>query len=397
MPMDAFDLILRSARVIDPLQDVDAVLDVGIRDGRIAAIARDLPASPECAEEDLSSLYVCPGLVDLHGHWYEGSAFGIDPDLCLNHGASTVVDAGTTGFINYAEFKRRISDARIRVLAFLNIAGNGIPSPLSGELEDLRLARVEDAADVIASDPEMIVGVKVRLGFQTSGCNGEEALRLAMHVAVGARLPIMVHISRGSPTEHVLKALRPGDIVTHCFQGRGDGILHNGSLSNATSEARARGVIFDVGHGCGSFCWETARKAFEQYFYPDTISTDLHRYSIEAGDDMPAMMSKFLHLGMPLSDIVAKVTCAPAAAIAREQYAGALRPGHPADVFAFAIEEGEFPLQDTHGRTRIVERRVVPKLLLHGGVAIRPGDQPYSLRPFHRSDIEVFRGLKESA
>ena len=126
MPSGESDLILRKARVIDPSQDLDEIVDVAVEAGRIAQIGKDLPASNGCAEEDLTGLYMCPGLVDLHGHWYEGSAFGIDPDLCLNHGTGTVVDAGTTGFINYAEFRKRISAARIQVLALLNIAGAGI-------------------------------------------------------------------------------------------------------------------------------------------------------------------------------------------------------------------------------------------------------------------------------
>ncbi len=398
MPAGEFDLILRKAWVIDPSQDLDAVLDVAIEAGRIAQLGKDLPANDGCGEEDLTGLYMCPGLVDLHGHWYEGSAFGLDPDLCLNHGTSTVVDAGTTGFINYAEFRKRIGTARIKVLAFLNIAGAGIPTPLSGELQDLRLARVEDAAETIASDPDTIVGVKVRLGSMMSGCNSAEALNRALKAAAGARLPVMVHISKGARTPETLGRLRPGDIVTHCYQGRGDGIMLDGALLRETCEARANGVIFDVGHGCGSFCWETAQKAFEHHFYPDTISTDLHRYSIEnyAGD-MPTTMSKFLHLGMSLRDVIAKVTCVPATVMRREHLIGSLRPGRLADIFVFKLEEGEFRLEDTHMRTRLADRRIVPKLLVREGRRIRPGEQRYSLRKYYASDGEVFRSLEESA
>jgi dihydroorotase len=172
----------------------------------------------------------------------------------------------------------------------------------------------------------------------------------------------------------------------------------DGALLTETHAARANGVIFDVGHGCGSFCWETARKAFEHHFYPDTISTDLHRYSIERyAGDMPTTMSKFLHLGMPLRDVIAKVTCVPARVMRREHLMGSLRPGRRADILVFALEEGEFHLEDTHMRTRIADRRIVPKFLVQDGQRIRPGEQPYLLRRYYASDIEVFRSLEESA
>jgi dihydroorotase len=373
-------------------------MDIAIRNGVIAEIAPQLSPIEGVQEEDVSGCCLCPGLVDLHGHWYEGSAFGIDPDLCLNHGVCTVVDAGTSGFINYADFRRRNRSARIGVLTFLNIAGAGIPSPLSGELQDLRLARIDDAVETIASDIDQIVGVKVRLGNMMSGNNGIEPLCRALDAASRCSLPVMVHVSTGAPTREVLRRLRPGDILTHCFQGRGDGILLDGVLLPEVGHARANGVVFDVGHGCGSFCWNTARRAFEHHFYPDTISTDLHRYSIERfAGDLPTTMSKFLHLGMPLGDVVAKTTSAPAAVLGRQDQIGSLRPGRAADLFAFSLEEGEFPFQDTHLRTEIARIRIAPRFAIRKGNLIRAGEQPYSLRKFHPSDAEIFHHIEQSA
>jgi dihydroorotase len=390
-----YDIVLRNAHVIDPSQGINGTCDVAIADGRVAAIGTGLEAAPDTAQEDLKGLYLAPGLVDLHGHWYEGSAFGIDPHVCLAHGVTTAVDAGTTGFVNFEEFrKHRIEGARIRVLAFLNIAAAGIPTPMAGELMDVRMARPQETAETVLAHPELLLGVKVRIGMM-SGDNGREVLARALEAAESCRLRIMVHISKTAPTPEILERLRPGDILTHCFQGRGDGLLANGSVIPEAAAARERGVIFDVGHGCGSFSWDTAKRAFEHFFYPDTISTDLHRYSIERSCiDMPTTMSKFLHLGMTLEDIILKTTWRPACAIGRAKEIGTLRPGSHADVFVFSIEEGEFPLEDTHLKVLTAGRRILPRKIMRGGIwETEAAAQP--LRPLRECDHEVFRNMKE--
>src|SRR5262245_19234830 len=175
-----YEIVLRNAHVIDPSQNLDQVVNVGVRDGRIAAIGRLQPAEG-ATEIDLKGKYLCPGLVDLHGHWYEGSLFGIDPDICLNHGVTTVIDAGTSGFVNYPEFRKHTIDrARIGVLAFLNIGALGIPTPFVGELLDLRFAMPGEAADALSRDPATLVGVKIRIGSNMTGGHGMEAFELAM-------------------------------------------------------------------------------------------------------------------------------------------------------------------------------------------------------------------------
>ena len=227
-----------------------------------------------------------------------------------------------------------------------------------------------------------------------SGDNALAVLARALEAAESCRLRIMVHISKTAPTPEILNRLRPGDILTHCFQGRGDGLLANGSVIPEAAAARERGVIFDVGHGCGSFSWDTAKRAFEHFFYPDTISTDLHRYSIERSCiDMPTTMSKFLHLGMSLEDIILKTTWRPACAIGRTREIGTLRPGAQADVFVFSIEEGDFPLEDTHLKVVHAERRIRPQRIMRGGTWETPAGTP--LRPLRECDHEVFRNMKD--
>jgi dihydroorotase len=392
-----YDLILRSAHVIDPSQDLDGVCDIAIKDGRVAAVGPKLEAPRDVPQEQMGGAYLAPGLVDLHGHWYEGSAFGIDPNRCVEHGVTTVVDAGTTGFINFELFRRTcIEKARVRVLAFLNIAATGILTPLTGELADLRIARPKETAEVLLDNKENLVGVKVRLGSMSAN-HAIEALDRALDAVAAAKTRLMVHISKSAPTRQILDKLRPGDILTHCFQGRGDGLVANGDLLPEAIEARKRGVVFDVGHGCGSFCWNTAKAAFENFFYPDTISTDLHRFSIDRWCiDMPTTMSKFLHLGMSLQDVVSKTTWMPARALHRETEIGTLRPGAAADLFTFFIEEGEFPLEDTHMRVAVVERMVRVHCVMRDGRWVN-GCDATPLRKFHDCDYEVFRTLEESA
>jgi dihydroorotase len=392
-----YDIVLRNAHVIDPSQSIDGIRDVAINGGRIAAISTKVEEQG-VESVDLKGKYLSPGLVDLHGHWYDGSAFGIDPARCLLDGVTTVVDAGTTGFINFREFRcHRIERSRIRILAFLNIAGAGIPTPLTGELENLRMARPTETAATIEQHPGVLIGVKIRIGMM-SASNGMPALDRAIEAAEASRLPLMIHISRGAETPRILRRLRSGDIVTHCFQGRGDGLLDNGTVLPEALAARTAGVVFDVGHGCGSFSWDVARRAFEHFFYPDTISSDLHRLSVERFSlDLPSTMTKFLHLGMSLSDVIFKTTAAPARAIGRELDLGTLAPGALADLFVFSIEEGEFPLEDTHMVKQIARRRINPERVMKDAKWVEGGAPRGSLRPLEPCDYEVLRDLEESA
>jgi dihydroorotase len=392
-----YDMILRNGRVLDPSRAIDRFMDVAIQGGRIAALEPDIPASAT-VEYDTSGKYVSPGLIDLHGHWYEGSCFGIDPDICLNHGVTTAVDAGTTGFINFPEFRRTtIASARTGVLAFVHIGCMGLPTTIVGELENLQYARPVETACVIADHRDVALGVKLREGFMT-GDHGVAAFDLALEACRESRTPLMLHISKGSPTREILPRLRPGDIVTHCFQGRGDGIFDpdSGRLLEEVKWAREEGVIFDVGHGSGSFSWDVARRAFEYSFYPDTISTDLHRFSVgRFAIDMPTTISKFLHLGMTLPDAILKSTWRAAQAIGRPDL-GTLDPGTVADILVFEIESGEFELEDTHLRVEKAERRLRPTLVIKAGQSFTPGAYPARLRRLYPCDEDVLRQVERT-
>ncbi len=378
----SFDLVLRDAHVIDPSQNVNGVRDVAIRDGKIAALGPSLPASPETPQRDLSGSYLCPGLIDLHGHWYGGSTLGLDPACCLNAGVTTAVDAGTCGFLNFGEFHRhRIQSAEVELLAFLNISAIGIPTLLVGELGDIDFARPKETAALLENHPDVLLGVKVRIGSLSSGQNGTEALGKALEAAHVSKTPVMVHISAGADTPEILRRLRPGDILTHCFRGPSDAIIEQGAVIPEAMAARRNGILFDVGHGSGSFSWESAKKAFEKFFLPDTISTDLHRLSVDYPVvDMPTTMSKFLHLGMSLEEVILKSTLNPAGAVGREEDIGTLRPGTVADVLVFDVVEGEFPLEDSRGRIEPASRRITPKLVVRAGEVIEPGSRAVNHR-----------------
>lgn len=392
------DLVLRNAFLIDPSQGIWGHGDIGICDRRIAALGASIPRGIAARERDLGGKYLSPGLIDLHGHWYGGSAYGIDPNICLNHGVTTVVDAGTTGFINFGQFRKTaIDSARIGVFAFLNVAALGIPTPFVGELEDHRYVRPLETQAVLAEHADVLVGIKIRQGTMT-GTNGIPSLQHALSIAQNGAAPVMVHIGKGAHTPEILRMLRAGDVITHCFQGRGDGIIAGGSLLPEALQARKEGVLFDVGHGAGSFHWETAKRAFEYHFYPDIISTDLHRYSIERwAVDMPTTMSKFLHLGMSLQDVILKSTWMPAKAIHREDEIGTLKLGAHADLFAFDLSEGYFDFEDTHLHVERATRMIRPLFTVKDGELIQPGEYPTNLRKYYQYDYDVLKYIEESA
>jgi len=389
-----FDLLLKGGRVVDPSQSLNAVMDVGARDGHITQIAQNLDETGCLDVRDVSGKYVCPGLIDLHGHWYEGNLFGINPLICMDHGVTTAVDAGTTGYANFPEFRRTVLDRSLAdVFAFVHISLMGLHAPYAEELVDLRYARPLETAAVIDKHRDRAVGVKIRIGTMT-GNHGLAALDIALTAARDARVPLMVHVSRGAEEAKILHRLRPGDILTHCFHGRSNGMIAETVIPEAR-EAKDRGVFFDVGHGAGSFSWDTARKAFEHHFYPDTLSTDLHRYSVSEplSITLPQVMSKMLCIGMSLEDVISKTTTIPARALGREREIGNLRPGSIADILIFDLETGDFPFTDTHLKVCRGSRRIVPHLVVKKGRVHAPGSISIDLRELYESDMDVIRGI----
>jgi dihydroorotase len=385
-------LDLVGGHVFDPDSRLDSTATVCIDGGLVTAIreaadwphavagteSREVPGgrppglAPRLAV-DVTGMLVTPGLVDLHTHLYPGvSHYGIEPDEhCLGRGVTTAVDAGSAGAQTFPGLRRYVIErSRTRIFAFLNIAVEGMISSLVGELEDIRWASPEQAVARAKENPDLVMGIKVRLGHQMVGEDPLSALRLAREAADELGLPLMVHVIDMRPgLAWLLPRLRKGDVVTHCFHGNNGGILAaGGRVLPEAFRARERGVLFDLGHGVGSFAYRVARPAIAQGFPPDTVSTDLHAHNA-AGPvfDLATTLSKLLHVGMGLDDLIRAATCTPARAIGKAGSIGALRPGRDADVSVFELCTGHWTLPDAAGDTEVIERLLVPRLVVRGG------------------------------
>jgi dihydroorotase len=390
MEQQPFDLILRG-HAFDPAQRLNAPRDIGIRDGRIAAIEPSLQGHPARELLDASGSYVSPGFVDTHAHIYAGvCSWGAKADpACLRSGVTTVVDAGSAGWTMLQGFRWYISEpARVRALCFLHISGIGLLNAWVGDCRDIGHLHPRTVGENVAENRDLVVGIKVRQGISQVGTHGTRPLELALEAAriaedaaspaSGPRLPapVMCHIADGIPLARVLELLRPGDIVTHCFQGKGgEGenlVDSRGKLLPEVVDARQKGVIMDVGHGGGSFRWGVAEAALEQGFLPDVISTDLHAYNLHGPlFDMATTLTKFLYLGVPLEKVIEAATAAPARAIGRPDL-GTLRVGAPADLAVFRIVNEPVELWDTHLVMRPWDRRLRVEATVCGGNVYRP-------------------------
>jgi dihydroorotase len=384
------ELTIGGGRVLDPGQGLDTVANIRIADGVITGIESPAPAAPPPPPPtaapggqsiDATGLIVAPGLVDLHTHLYPGvSHYGIEPDVyCLGRGVTTAVDAGSSGAQTFPGLRRYVIErAQTQIVAFLNIAVQGMITNLVGELEDLRWASSAQAVARGREHPDLIVGIKVRLGYQMVGNDPAPALRLAREAADALGLPLMVHVIDMRPgMGWLLPKLKHGDVVTHCFHGNEGGILdERGRLVPGAAQARERGVRFDVGHGVGSFAYRVARAAIAQGFPPDTISSDLHAHNIGGpAYDQATTLSKLLHTGMGLGDVIKAATATPAHAIGRSGTLGALAPGRAGDVSVFELRTGTWALPDAAGDTEVVERLIVPRMVIRAG-HVRQLDSP---------------------
>lgn len=391
--MTRFDLVLAGGTVIDPASGLNARRDVGIAGGVIAAIELHLSGGDAAEVIDATGQYVVPGLVDLHVHVYPGVAdLSVEADpTCLGRGVTTAVDAGSVGANTWPGFRRWIvGPSRTRVLAFLNISLLGQVDTMLGELHDLRFVDPERAARVAEANRDAIVGFKVRLSEFIAGDNGLESLRRGLEAGRATNLPVMSHIGGTRfDIEQALALMGPGDIVTHAFTGFNPGgiIADNGRVLAGALEARRRGVRFDVGHGAGSFAWDAAEAALADGFLPDTISTDLHRFNIASPvGDLPTTMSKFLHLGLPLDDVVAMVTSAPVASLGPAGAGlGRLTVGGEADVTVLRLVEERRLLLDAKGVAREVDSHLEPAAVLRAGVPVpilpRVTEKPAGISP----------------
>lgn len=368
-----YDLVIKNGTVIDPSQVLHARRDVAIAGGRIVAVDEHISDGDTHDVIEADGLLVLPGLVDLHVHvWWGVAHLAIEADVhSLSRGATTIVDAGSAGANTMAGFRRYVIDkVDARTLAFLHISGMGQLDQEIGELEDIRWARVDKAVETAKLHPDVIVGVKVRLTEGIVGKNDLVALDRAIEAAGYLDKPVMIHIGGTShDLEEILGRLRPGDIVTHSFTANPPGIITDaGAVLPAALEARARGVNFDVGHGAGSFSFRVAEAALEHGFTPATVSSDVHRYNVRGPVyDLATTLSKFLHLGLSLDEVIRLATSAPASAVGRGDQFGTLRVGVEADVSVMRMEQGKFRFTDASGDVRIGDRLLTPVVTLRAG------------------------------
>jgi dihydroorotase len=346
-----FDLLIKGGEVVDPGGGQSGRLDVAIKRNRVAAVDRDIPAESATRVIDAAGQYVTPGLIDLHTHVYHHVTFwGIDPDpVAARSGVTTWLDVGSAGAFNWPGFREFIvKPAEVRIYGLLNISAIGLTAA-TGELANLDYCDVDLCCKLIELHRDLILGVKARIDANTTRSNGIEPLHRARAAADRCGLPLMVHIGIGPPAvADVLALMRPGDILTHCFTGNSMRIIdERGHLLDEAKRAWDAGVIMDIGHGAGSFSFETAEALINAGYRPDVISSDIHQLSVHGPlFDLPTCLSKFLALGMSFPDVIRAATARPAEVIGLQHELGTLRVGALADLALFTIQEGRFPFYD---------------------------------------------------
>jgi len=396
-PADKFDLVIKGGDVLDPSQNLRGKRDIGIRYGMVEALEVDIPAARAERLLDASGKLVTPGLVDLHSHVFPyGSAIGIPADELVAHQATTTcVSAGDAGANNFAAFRRHIvAQTRTRLYAFIHIANTGLtPFPVA-ELYNIDFAQVDACARAIGENADIALGAKVRMSENVIAKHGTEPLKRAIMACEksGANGKIMCHIG-GVETRKlmsdILDLLRPGDVLTHCYSGfpniAGEftNIVQDGKLIPAALDAKKRGVIFDIGHGGGSFDYTVAEAAMAQGAMPDTISSDIHVFSGNS-PGMPYLtwvMSKFMGLGFSLEEVVSMATTAPAKVINRLPRLGTLQVGAPGDVAIMELVEGPIEFVDTRNNKRPGKAYLKPVQTVTAGVPFgRPYNSPFAVR-----------------
>jgi dihydroorotase len=388
MAQTQYDLLIQNGHVIDPKNKISAIRDVAIKDGKIAAVEAHIDPKSALKAVDAKGLYVTPGLVDIHVHVYastgeRGSYAGdlsVFPDgFTLRSGVTTVADAGSSGYKNFDDFKDHIIDrSKTRVLAFLNIVGAGMRGPkYENNLADMDPA---PAAQMALRHKGLIIGIK------TAHYAGPEWTPVENAVKAGteANIPVMVDFGTNHPERPIsillTQKLRPGDIYTHVYSGLRDELDASGHVSSALWNGRKHGVIFDVGHGGGSFSWRVAVEAIKEGFLPDSISTDLHITSMNSGmKDMLNVMSKFLALGLSVDDVIVRSTWNPAREIHHDEL-GNVGVGAPADVAVLRVERGTFGFTDMYGARMNGNQKFVCEMTVKGGKVV------YDLNGISRPD-----------
>ena len=380
-----FDLLVRGGRLLDPAAGVDAPRDVGFSGGRVAAIDESIPADRAAKVVDATGCLVTPGLIDLHTHCYwGGTSLGIDADaVAVASGTTTFVDAGSAGAGNMLGFRAHVIDhAKVRILAYLNISFPGIfgfgNALMYGECGDLVLCNAREALAAGRLHSDLVVGVKVRAGRIAGAGTATAPIELAIEAADALHLPVMAHIDEPPPTQSdVLSMLRGDDILTHCYRPFPNAaVTSGGEIREPVLKARERGVLFDIGHGMGSFDFDIARTMLKHGFPPDVISSDVHLFNIGGpAYDLLTCLSKFRAIGMPLADVIARATHKPASAIGRSDL-GTLAVGSAGD--AAVLSEDAIPTRyvDSVGQVLEADTRLVSRGIVIGGAWHPAGETP---------------------
>jgi dihydroorotase len=368
-----YDLVIRGGRVIDPSQRLDRIADVAIRGDKVVTIRPDIPAAAAAQSIDARGRIVVPGLIDIHLHARDAA---LPPSEILSTGVTTMVDGGSKGADNLDQIVTIARNAPNRLRVLLNVARLG-NDPVNGEFTSgLEPADVGKARRAVEANRAWIVGMKARLSKGVTRNRDVEVLKLALQVAEPLKLPLMVHIGDTfTPLPQILALLRPGDIVTHAYVPV-TGILDaDGRVLQQVREARRRGVRFDFANGLTEhWAWDVAERAMAQDFLPDTISSDLTVAGRKAQVfDLPTVLSKFLVLGMPLNDVIARVTTNAAQTFRELNALGTLRDGSPADVTVLELTEGAFEFVDNYRRMRQGKQRLVTRAVVFGGKQVAIG------------------------
>src|SRR3954466_7045578 len=396
-PNDKSDLVIKGGDVLDPSQSLRGKRDIGIRWGAIEAIEAEIPAARALKTIDASGKLVTPGLIDLHSHVYPyGSAIGIPADeLAQFQCTTTMVSAGDAGVNNLAALRRYIvAQSRTRIYAFVHIANNGLSAFPVAELYNIDNAQTEACALALAENPAFLVGVKGGMSENVIYKHGLEPLKRGIQACEMCGWParMMVHIGGVETKElmsQILDLLRPGDVLTHAYSGAPNiagaftNIVQDGKLLPAAVAAKQRGVLFDVGHGGGSFDFTVAEVAIPGGCAPDTISSDIHVFSGNSPGVpyLPNVMSKFIPLGFTLEQVVAMATSAPAKIINRAPKIGTLQVGAPGDVAIMDRVGGQPCFVDPRNNKREGKLLLKPVQTVINGVPFgRPYQAPFAVR-----------------
>ena len=371
-----YDLLIQGGEVCDPAAGLRGAMDVAIAGGKIVAVAPSLPGSEARRTIGAKGRLVTPGLIDIHAHVFVNAhdMGGHTDHFCKASGVTTLCDAGSTGSATFAGLRQVLDrDVRTRVRAFVNLSAIGITgTSRGGELSHFPYADPEGCARTIAENPDLAIGVKLRYGPGLVWEYTTEPVKMARRTAAMAGVPLMIHITDSPiPLPEILAEMAPGDIITHCYHGRANGIMGQEKqfVLKEVVEAQRHGIIFDCAHGRNHFSFPMIEKALDQGFLPDTISTDLTVTSATRGPvfDLPTTMTKLLHFGMSLDDLVTRATSAPAKIMGYEGTVGTLRPGANADVTIIELRDEPVQLRDSDGNTVTAKRRLLPQVTVKDG------------------------------